>query len=573
MNAIAARHKAGVTEFGVGEVLGSSYRKAMRYRRQGWFVRGVLAAGFCLMLAACGSKPHGEGGIGTRAANETRPNILIIEVDHLGLQLGAYGDAAADTPNIDRLAREGVRFDAMFGASGGANAETAALLTGMQPSTIGMVQEWTGAGAWSVVPPPEIKGYAEFARADGYVTFHVGMRADPFGSPGSLWTIDDAQPGATWPAAMIDQPFLGVVDLSTLTPAQRGEKPKGLFSKRDDDTYAKAVPVPAYLPDTPAVQAALQAEYARVHRVDAQVGAVLERLRAAHVLDHTIVIFLAKSGPVRPRAERTVYDAGTHTPLIVRWPDGRGRGTVRHDLISGIDVAPAILRLTGVAPRAWMQGQDRLTGQGGSATYVFTVQNRVDDVYERVFAVRDGRYLYVLNLAPYTPVLTLSRAGPMADAVAAARKAGKLTRAQAAAFADERSEAELYDLKADPDALNNLADDPAHAGDVARLAQVLNAFAAEAPDYSTWTARDLGDLFKPGGVTPVTAQPQATTHGFAVALTSLTPGASILWRRDANAPWSLYTGPIPLHGPTRIEATAVRYGFLESPMAEFNLAP
>ncbi len=548
----------------------------MHTLRQGSFARALIAAfAVCTLIAACTSKPHGSGGIGGRQANDTRPNILVIEVDHLGLQLGAYGDAAADTPNIDRLAREGVRFDAMYGASGGENAETAALLTGMQPSTIGMVQEWTGAGAWSVVPPPEIKGYPELARAAGYVTFHVGARADPFGAPGSLWTVDDPRANATWPDAMIAQPFLGVIDLSTLTSAQRGEKPKGWFAKRDDGDakYAKAVPVPAYLPDTPAVRAALKAEYARVHRVDAQVGDILERLRAAHALDHTIVVFLAKSGPVRPRAERTVYDAGVHTPLIVRWPDGHGRGTVRHDLISGIDVGPAILHMAGVAPRVWMQGQDRLSGPGAANTYVFTVQNRVDDVYERVFAVRDGRYLYVLNLAPYTPLLTLARGGALADAVAAARKTGKLTRTQAAAYGDERSEAELYDLKADPDELNNLADDDAHAGDVARLAQVLNAFAGEAPDYSTWTARDLGDLFKPGGVTPVTAQPQATLRGFSVALSSLTPGASILWRREANQPWSLYTGPIPLHGPTRIGATAVRYGFLESPVADFNLTP
>jgi arylsulfatase A-like enzyme len=534
----------------------------------------LLAATVCLVLSACGHKTHGPGGIGPRAANETRPNILVIEVDHLGLQLGAYGDAAADTPNIDRLAREGVRFDAAYGASGGADAETAALLTGMQPSTIGMVQEWTGAGAWSVVPPPEVKGYPEFVRAAGYLTFHVGARPDPFGSPQSLWTVDDPSPGATWPDAVIAQPFLGVIDLSTLTRSQRGDKPKGFFAKHDDDEkYTKPVSVPAYLPDTPAVRVALQAEYARVHRVDAAVGDILQRLGTAHALDHTIIVFTAKSGPVRPRAERTVYDAGVHVPLIVRWPDGRGRGAVRHDLVSGIDLGPAILRMAGVAPRAWMQGQDHLTGQGTPNTYVFTVQNRVDDVYERVFAVRDGRYLYVLNLAPYTPILSLARGGPITDAVAAVRKSGRLIRAQAAVYADDRGEAELYDLKADPDALNNLVEDDAHAGDVARLAQVLNAFAAEAPDYSTWTARDLGDLFKPGGVTPVTAQPQASVHGFSAELTSLTPGASILWRRDANAPWSLYTGPIQLHGPTRLEATAVRYGFLESPIAEFNLAP
>ncbi len=542
--------------------------------------RGVAGAAIALfaaavLLSACGKPAQDRASaIAPRAANETRPNILVIQVDHLGPELGAYGDAAADTPHIDQLAHDGVTFTSFYGASGGEDAETAALLTGMHPSTIGMVQEWADQAAWTVAPPPEVRGYPELLRAAGYDTFHVGARPDPFGGSAALWAHEAKKPGETWPGGVLRQPFLGIVDLST----HDAEKKKTFWDRlafwRKQETAAtrtNPAPItqPPYLPATPAVRDELDAEYARVHRVDDAVGTLMQRLRDAGVLDHTIIIFTAKSGPARPRAERTIYDSGARLPLIVRWPDHHGAGTVRQDLVSGIDVAPAILRMGGVAPRAWMQGQDHLSGADAANTFVFTVQNRVDNAYERVFAVRDGRYLYVLNLSPYISVLQLARPGALTDAVAAARKAGRLTRGQAQAFSDDRSQTELYDLKSDPYELTNIAADPAHAGDVARLAQVLDAFVAEAPDYSTDTTRDLNDLFKPGGVTPVTAAPQGAVRRGVVMLSSMTPGAAILWRTTDKGPWTLYTAPFaaPSHG---VEAKAVRYGFVESTVVEIG---
>jgi N-sulfoglucosamine sulfohydrolase len=530
---------------------------------------GVLALALAVVgLAAC-SHPNPQGVIEPRPAGETRPNILVIEVDHLGLELGAYGDAAAQTPAIDRLAREGVVFTDAYAASGSEDAETAALLTGMHPSTIAVVQEWTGQAQWTVTPPPEIKGYPELLRAAGYDTFHVGPRPDPFGSPASLWAHDATKPGEAWIGGRLRQPFVGVVDLSTVG-APAGPAPAGI------SIDARRIVVPGYLPNTPAVRDALKAEYERVRRVDAAVAAILARLEQAHVLDHTIVVFTAKSGPVRPRAERTVYDAGAHTPLIVRWPDGQGRGSVRHDLISGIDLAPAILRMGGVAPRAWMQGQDHISTAATPNQAVFTVQNRVDSVYERVFALRDGRYLYVLNLAPYTPVLGLARPGPLAEAVTDARRTRRLSPDQAQMYSDERGQSELYDVKADPLELHNLAADPAHAGEVARLSQTLNAFAGSALDYSTWTARDLGDLFKPEGVTPTTAAPEILRQRGLFVLSSVTPGASILWRVGEAGPWTLYTGPFAARskaggGGGKLQAKAIRYGFKASVAVEVDL--
>lgn len=539
----------------------------------------VLAA--ALLASAC-SHPQRTGVIEPRSSADGRPNILVIEVDSLDPSaLGAYGSRTGLTPAIDSLARDGVVFTRAYAASPSEDAETVALLTGDHPHTIGMVQEWTGAPEWTLASPPEVKAYPELLRAAGYDTFHVGARPDPFGSPASLWVDNTDAPGARWASLDIRRPFLGVVDLSARP--QRAEQTKRgfwgrlAFWRKDESKQDVAgvdpasVTVPAYLPDTPAVRHALASEAGGVRRVDAQVGAIVDRLRKAGALDDSVVIFTAKTGPARPGAERNVYDEGAHVPLIVRFPGAKGHGTVRRDLVSGVDIAPSILTLAGLKPFAWMQGRDRITTSADPEKFVFTVQNRVDAAYERVFAVRDGRWLFLMNLAPFTPRSALMRPGPLADAVTAARRAGNLGAEQARLFSDERPDAELYDLSTDPYALHDLAQDPAHAGDMSRLSQALNAFAASAPDYSTWSAQDLEDLFRPGGAAPIAVEPTGGLQGGRLVLVSATPGAAILWRLQDKAPWRLYTGPLAVSGAAQVTAKTVRYGFRDSPAVKIDL--
>jgi N-sulfoglucosamine sulfohydrolase len=562
-------------EFGTGALV--------KLRRIGAVM--AVAALACGGLSACGKPKVPAAAVEARAASETRPNILVIQVDHLGTELGAYGDRAALTPTIDRLAKDGVTFTDAYAASGGEDAETVALLTGVQPSTIGMVQEWTGPAQWTVAPPPEVRAYPEQLRASGYHTFHVGPRPDAFGSPASLWTEDADAPGAAWPQINVHQPFLGVIDLSTLPDGAGAPKPRGFwdrlqFWRKDPDADrriksvvdARSIALPAYLPDTPAVRAALKSEYDRVHHVDDEMAAILARLDKAGVLKSTIVVFTAKTGPARPGAERTVYQGGVHVPLIVRWPDGRGHGTMRRDLVSGVDLAPSILRLARLQPMAWMQGHDRLTTAADAAKFAFSVQNRVDNTYERVFAVRDGRWLYMMNLAPDTSPSALLRPGAFTEAMAAARKAGRLTPAQARLYASGRPDAELYDLKADPFAQHDLALDPAHAGEVQRLSLALNTFAAAAPDSSIATAQDLADTYRPGGQTPMAVQPTSLLAPGRLFLASITPGASILWRLKDSEPWRLYAGPIAAPKGAKVQVRAVRYGFQASPVATIDIS-
>jgi arylsulfatase A-like enzyme len=554
-------------------------------------ISAALLASAGLTAVGC-SKPEAPTGIAPRAAGETRPNVLLILVDHLGPELDLYGDKTAATPNLDRLAREGEVFTRAYAASGSEDAAYAALLTGVYPQTIGMVQEWVGARVWMVAPPAEIKAFPETLRAAGYDTFHIGGRTDPFGADSVLWTqevgADLASGVSPFPPGRLSQPFFGEIDLSTLPNPDEDATTRhswlsslmSVGQRRAREIPVKpvdpmAVTVPAYLPDSHSMRVALARRYESIERLDAEIGVVLAELDRRGLSATTDIVVAARSGPVLPRAERTVYDSGVHIPLIVRRADGKTSGVVRKDLVSAVDVAPSVLALAGLKPFAWMQGRERFVSTTDPERYVYSTQNRVGAVFERAFAIRDGKWLYIHNLAFETAIMSLARQSPALRAFRAAARhrpgltqPPRLTPAQARILTSDRPEDELYDLEKDPWQMENLAEQPRVSGDLDRLSKALNDFAGAAPDYSTWGARDLQDLYRPRGVTPTTTVPTGVIRGGRLALESATPGATLLWRVGKDGPWRYYTGPIPAGAD--IEAKAARYGFQDSAVAHFS---
>lgn len=531
----------------------------------------VVALVATLFTAAC--QDRDEGVIVARSQNETRPNVLVFVVDALGPETGAYGDPAARTPVLDSLAKQGVTYTSAYAASGADGSAWAALLTGMYPQTLGVVQDWTGPRGWTVAPQPEVRAFPQLMRAAGYYTFRAGPGADPFGGTSALWDRNLREAGETWPKEDIPQPFLGVIELSSLPEdeAAKASKPKkglieSVFGGREDEPRPVAidpakVTAPPYLPASPALRGALTSRHQRIAAIDARIGETLRRLDSGGALKNTIVIVTARTGPPWPRAERTVYDSGVRVPLIVRHPDGRGAGTVSRDLFSGIDLAPSILKLAGMQPMAWMQGRDRLSAQPDApAAFVFSIQNRVGTVLERARAVRDGRFLFIRNETPETRLMDLARKGAFYDAVAGESGAPSLGPNQT----NPRAEVELYDLRADPHQLRNLAGDPGRLAELQRLSAALAAFNAATPDLSTASTQELRDRFIPAGLTPAAAPPVVREDDGQIIMEALTPGSAILWREDEKDAWKLYRAPIGVPERGKLVARASRYGFRDS---------
>lgn len=349
-------------------------------------------------------------------------------------------------------------------------------------------------------------------------------------------------------------------------------------------TDLATVAVPPYYPDTPAVRVELARHYDNVASLDARVGELLARLEEDGIADDTVVFFFADNGRPLPRDKRWVYDGGTHSPLIVRWPGHLTPGTTSDELVSFVDLAPTALALAGVPVPAYLPGRVFLGAhRQPPPEFVFAAEDRNDEATDRIRLVRDERWAYVRNYQPETPY-----GQPIAfrDALATMREIvrlhdlGELLPPADWYYRETKPVEELYDTLVDPFQVEDLADRAEHRERLARMRAAHERWAIETGDLGAVPEPDLAERYWPGGRQPVTPPPAISPSGgrFAgpvtIAIDAPTDGASIAYTLDAgDAPrWQLYARPITLAASATLRARAVRYGWAESTEVAANFA-
>jgi arylsulfatase A-like enzyme len=535
-------------------------------------------------------------------ADASRPNVLLLVAEDLGPRIGAFGDGVAQTPNLDRLAREGIRYPNTFTTAGVCAPSRAALITGRHQASIGaqhMRASSRPAGGYRSVPAPDVKAFPEHLRAAGYYTF-VSEKLDyqfsgpgPGSGPFTIWDAEDDD--ALWRGRDPGQPFFGMLNLlethETGVLGTLGSWPHGVLHLGvqlwrawrfglpggDDPTSPEAVVVPPFYPDTPIVRADIARHYDNVHQMDDAVGEVLARLEADGLAGSTIVIWTTDHGDGLPRAKRELLDTGIRVPMIVRWPEawrppGAMPGSLDEQLISLVDLAPTLLELAGAAPPDDLHGRSFATRHAPAREYVYAARDRMDEVPDRQRAVRDRRFKYIRSDRPELP-----GAHPLAfrdnlDIIRELRRlreSGGLDREQETWFEAPGRE-RLFDTTSDPWELRNLASDPAYAAALARMRSALDSWLERVGDTRETPEDELVARFQPRGEPEVTPPPSIAVEGRRVAIRSATPGASLGYRIDADR-WRLYTEPFDAPPDSSVRAKAVRYGWDESEEVHANV--
>jgi len=531
---------------------------------------------------------------GAAAAADPRPNLLLLVAEDLGPRIGAFGDAVADTPNLDRLAAEGVRYTRVFTTSGVCAPSRAALMTGIHQIALGAQHMRTSsrpAGAYRAVPPTEVKAFPELLREAGYYTFtdykldYQFSGAIMGSGPFTIW--DSEEFGPDWRERPHGRPFFGMINFfethesGILLPL--GHWPHSVmhflmqfaraFMVGFPDTAAvpaDAIEVPPYFADTPTVRGDLARHYANIHVMDAEVGEILARLEADGLADSTVVVWTTDHGDGLPRAKRELFDSGLHVPMIIRWPErfrppGAKPGSIDDRLVSFVDLAPTFLELAGVAPPANLQGRSLVGASSVPREYVYASRDRIDAVPDRQRAVRDARFKYIRSWHPDLPgghPLSFRDDLESARELRELHAAGRLDPLQSLWFEPVGKE-RLYDTRDDPYELHDLSTDPDHAEVLARMRTELDAWLARVGDSGETPEAEMVEAFWPGGVAPVTATPRVSLDDGVVRVTCATPGASLGVRRgDGN--WELYTGSFAAASGTELAFKAVRYGWDES---------
>lgn len=426
-------------------------------------------------------------GTAPAATNPTptaRPNILWITCEDIGPHLGCYGDRDAATPNLDRLAARGMRYTRVWsGAPVCAPARTA-IIMGVYPTTLGAEH------MRSLAPlPPEMRMYPQLLRAAGYYCTNNQKEDYNLIPPGAVW--DDSSGRAHWSNRPPGRPFFAIFNHTVTHESQVRKRPHTLVHD------PARVRVPAYHPDTPEVRRDWAQYHDQITAMDALAGRNLEELAAAGLAGDTIVFFYGDHGPGLPRGKRFVYHSGLHVPLLVyipdKWrhlapPDYRPGG--RSDrLVNFVDLAPTLLSLAGVKPPDWMQGRAFLGPHAAPApAFNFGYRGRMDERYDLVRSVTDGRFVYLRNYLPHLPHgqhVAYMFETPTTRVWRQLFDAGQLPPAQAR-FWEPRPPEELYDLDSDPDEVINLAASPEHRQIAERLRTALHAHLL--------ATRDLGFL-------------------------------------------------------------------------------
>ena len=436
-------------------------------RRQ--FARAAAGAA-ALPVAACATLPH---------AGHPRPNILWIVSEDNFPYLGAYGDPLARTPNIDRLATQGILYSHAYANAPVCAPSRFAMLTGIYPESCAPANHMRAdARVVGLVPT-----WPELMRQAGYYVTN-NAKTDWNCDVDPAVAFDASGPQAHWRNRPAEAPFAAMFTLMISHESQIFQPVAGAVSPDQ-------VRVPPYLPDGPRTRQDIASYYNRLEQMDTQLGALLEELDAAGLAEDTIIIHSSDNGGIFGRSKRHCYEEGLRCTLIVRLPAKwahlapAGPGSVIESPASFVDLPATLVSLAGLPVPDTMQGQALLgSAAGPRQQWAFGMRNRMDERFDFVRTVTDGRWRYVRNYMPYLPSGQYQAFAWLAGGYQeweTLYRAGQLN-ADQARFFQPRPFEELFDLANDPHELNNLADQPAQASRMATMRAALDAHMLEITD-------------------------------------------------------------------------------------------
>jgi arylsulfatase A-like enzyme len=412
---------------------------------------------------------------GSFAGAADRPNVVIFIADDLGWHdMGTYGNPDVRTPNIDKLATEGTKFNRAFAASPTCAPSRAALFTGLYPMR-------NGAHANHSIIEPNVRTWPQYLSELGYRTViagktHIGPREQyPFEY---LANSNVSPPGK--PEVLYTD--LGVPAIENLLKTHDKKKPLALVVAAhsphvywlENQGYDPAsFTVPPYLVDTPVTRNAMARYYTDVSQADKEVGQVRAALDRYGFGKNTLFMFTSDQGPQFPFGKWSLYEAGMRVPFIAAWPGKIARNATNDAIVSLVDVLPTVLEVAGGTAPKDIDGRSFVDVLEGRSTHhldaafaAHTGDGQMNRAPMR--AIRTDRYKYIVNLAPQIPYGNhISNANGKDgrdywDNWVEVAKTDPAAARIVQRFRQHPPE-ELYDLAHDPFELTNLAGDANYA--------------------------------------------------------------------------------------------------------------
>ena len=469
---------------------------------------GLLSL-FCLLSEICGLSSS------VSVAAE-RPNILFVIADDCTYaDLGCYGGQAI-TPNIDRLATEGMRFTHCFQAAPMCSPTRHNIYTGVYPVKSGAYPNHTFAK----------EGTKSVCHYLGDAGYRVALSGKTHIAPKEVFPFEYSGKG--------NNPDLEVID-ALMAESKAAGKPFCLFAcsnephtpwnKGDPSQYdPEKIVLPRYFADTPETRAGMQKYLAEITYYDWQVGELLKLLDKHGIADNTLVMVVSEQGSSMPFAKWTLYDPGIQSGAIVRWPGAVTAGSVSDAMIEYVDVLPTFLDVANVEIPQVLEGRSFVPVLKGKTdthkSYVYSIMttkgiiNGSDEFGIR--AVRSDTFKYIRNLTPETKFTNACTKSPEFLSWVKAAEAGDAHAAEMVKRYHHRSGEELYAVGGDagqPWEVKNLAEVPAYAETLAELRGKLDAWMTQQGDEGIATEAKAREHQKSGGKKKSKDKAKATKSG------------------------------------------------------------
>lgn len=426
------------------------------------------------------------------SAVEQRPNlVLFLSDDHGYWDSPVYGSKVVETPNLERLARDGMTFTHAFVGSPSCAPSRAILMTGLMSAR-------NGAQANHSQVRPEVKTLPTYLKECGYRVAHFGkshfnppskyrdfefvrsvhrhgpLDADLDTDAVERWLAESRESDDRRPVCMV---------VCSFSPH--------VYWPENDGYDTGNVELPPTFVDTPETREYRTQYYTDVTLMDRRIGKVYDSVRR-HLGDNTLFLYMADHGAQWPFGKWNLYDAGIRVPSLAVWPGVISPGSRTEAMVNSVDLLPTFVELAGGTVPETLDGRSFakvLRGQTDQhRTHIHSTHSGDGDmnVYP-MRSVRTRKFKYILNLHPEFEYTTHIDKGNNKDglkfwkswerAAETDPKAATLVRRY-----HQRPREELYDVEADPHELTNLADHPDHQATLAKLRERVETWMQEQGD-------------------------------------------------------------------------------------------
>jgi N-sulfoglucosamine sulfohydrolase len=409
-----------------------------------------------------------------------RPNILWLFAEDTSPWMGCYGDPInrGETPNIDSLAENGIRFSRAFVPAPVCSACRSAMMGGKNQIRFNAHEHRSSRGPAKLSLPNSLKLLPQLVKESGYFTFNLGKTDYNFvwDEPATYSHMQKGRSPVPWDKLTQNQPFFGQIQTA-------GGKNKTTNFPAERKADPAEVTVPPDYPQNQLYREIVAQHYDAIRKDDDFIGEVLQGLKDAGLADNTIVVYFGDHGANNlVRHKQMPTEGGLHVPFIISGPDPFVPApSVRDDLVNLLDLSATTLAWAGVEIPDWYEGQNLFDFKVVPHSFVASAKDRLDHTIDRVRTIRTDRFRYTRNFKTDRVFLQPQYRDPK-DYVKNLRQLyaeGKLSAKLTEIYFGQRPAEELHNVRNDPSQINNLVDDPAFAQELARHRQLLDDWLAK----------------------------------------------------------------------------------------------